>query len=513
MNKDDQALIKDLAAWEQGLLDPWEKLLQAREKLNKDQTYSFSEGEIFDLGYTLTQIGHMLIQVSDRMSRLDDDLAKLNQVGSLTVLHTAMHGLFTAAWNIREEIQDLCNQAEKEEYSDNHEDEIYLKSLVKMLPKLKKGSTRFEKTQREIEELRQLLIKADQTPDVTDLHWDYALTPPLKFVSDSFTGEHELIRDVCDIYLNQVTHHIDERQKGLSDACEILTRNGKYKLFDILNLPQHKMYNLLDPHKFAIFYGFLESYGYSWKYRGNSQHKYPSHRFAFSETHLRNKHEKATAVEVMKNADSNARQDLKYVFRSAKTQVRRIRDDGRVSTKWYETLISLIKTHRVFPEHLVFNSLAELKIHKNVATALSSLSTGEAVRADLFVDEKTRLWTDAFNDCFYYRALHDRKAVPQGVGEKEFTTSQFLVLLIQVLYEWYAHVEMNQLFESYYYKVKTDAAVVETGPWLRWNKSCQSRDELPMCWYLEDQKTEKVAEASVKLIPWTDHLESGSFFR
>jgi len=518
MNNEDQTLLKDLAAWEQGLLEPWKKLLQAREKLNKDQTYSFEEGEIFDLGYTLTQIGHMLIQVSDRMGRLDDGLAKLNQVGSLSVLHQSMHGLFTSAWNIREEIQVLCKQAEKDDRSDTQEDEIYLKSLRKMLPKLTEGSVRYDKTRAEIDDLEEQLAIAHQSPDRTDLHWDYKLTPPLDFVSDSFTGEHETIRDVCDIYLAKITHHITERKQGLWSACDILSRNGKYKLYEILNMPQHKMYNLVDPDKYAIFYGFLESYGYSWKYRGNSQHKYPSHRFPFSEKQIRNKHEKATSAEVIKNPKLNARVSLHAVFQHAKTQIRSIRDDGQVSLKWFSILTHLLKTNRVFPEHLVFDAKTEQQPHKNILTALKGVVSNHLAsdHSDEYVriQEDTLLWTDAFNDCYYYRALQERNAVPKNVGEKEFTTSQFLVLVIQVLYEWYAHVEMNHLFESYKeVNKKNEHVTVTTGPWLRWNEACQSRDELPMCWFLENKQTEKLAEASVKLIPWTEHLEAGSFFR
>lgn len=483
-------------------------------KTKKAMSHSFTHYDTLQLGLTLRELGASLVQASKRLELAEVEAAKVQK---LYVLHQALHNLFTGVWEIRESIQTAVDEREGIDDADVEQDKIVLEGYKQMLKSLDPNTVQYEEIQGMANAIldRLRVAEEDGIP-----HWSDTLIPTDFQKVTSFAAEHEQLNILAAIYVDELQHHQKERDVALQRVLRELDQQGIEYLWQLLELDQRQVYQAIGtPLEEPLFYAFLESFGYSWKYRGKSQMKYPSHRYDFSEKCLRRKSGNGVIAKVKKpdEGEINVKDQVAFVMKHMRNEVNVATAKGTVDEAWLKVLFGILWNQRVLPQHIVVDEelRGPAKYYTNAAAAVWGLIYGDATtvwqeapytlesmeygehRLEL---RKVRYWTDAFIDSHYIQNLIKRGATDQPFLE-EANAGNFLFSCCLAVWEWYADVEISCGFQTYTLEEKLDGLKLKSGTWHKWDLKGLGK---PLMWTVDTEDWGKIAPAQISRISFRD---------
>ena len=482
-------------------------------KTKKAMSHSFTPYDTLQLGLTLRELGASLVQASQRLKLAEVEAAKVQK---LYVLHQALRNLFTGVWEIRESIQTAVDGREGMDDADVEQDKIVLEGYKQMLKNLDPNTVQYEEIQGMANAIMDRLRVAEEDGIP---HWDDLLTPVDFQKVTSFAAEHEQLNILVAIYVDGLQHHQKERDVALQRVLRKLDQQGIEYLWQLLELDQKQAYEAVGtPLEEPLFYTFLDSFGYSWKYRGKSQMKYPSHRYDFSEKSLRRKAGNDVIKRVKKQRKYNVKDQVAFVMEHMRDEVNEVTAKGTVDQAWLTTLFRVLHHERVLPQHIVVDEELNGKekyfstpdsavwglVHGDATTVWQeapytwdSMEYGEH-RLEL---RRVRYWTDAFVDSHYIQSLIARGLKATESFKLENNAGNFLFSCCLALWEWYADVEISCGFETYTIEEKLDGAKQKSGPWHKWDLKGLGE---PLMWTVDTEDWGKIAPAQISRIKFRD---------
>lgn len=482
-------------------------------KTKKAMSHSFTPFDTLQLGLTLRELGSTLVQAAKRLELAEAEAANVQK---LYVLHQALQNLFSGVWEIRESIQAAVDEREGRDDADVEQDKIVLEGYQQMLSNLAPDTVQYEEIMGMANAIRDRLRI---TEEEGIRHWDDLLTPTDPQKVTSFAAEHEQLNILVAIYVDGLQHHQKERDVALQRVLRKLDQQGIEYLWQLLELDQRQACEAVGtPLDEPLFYAFLESFGYSWKYRGKAQMKYPSHRYDFSEKSLRRKAGNGVISRVKKQQKGSVKEYVAFVMRHMREEIPQI-EKGTVDAAWLQRLYLLVATERLLPRHLVVDETIEgplryiptagdaiSMLRENIVNPLSlhgemehamGLDYGEE-RVEL---RRVRYWTDAFVDSHYIQSLIARGLKATESFKLEHDAGNFLFSCCLAVWEWYADVEISCGFETYNLEEKAKGVKLKSGPWHKWDLEGLGK---PLMWTVDTEDWGKIAPVQISRIKFKD---------
>lgn len=451
----------------------------------KAASHEMTGQEIMAVGRTVQELAASVIQAGHRLKEYE---AGPVVVKKNFVLHQAMKNIFAGLWELRDRTNEAIERKVDDAGGDINDLEVQLKYYNRMLEDLDPFSAVFKEIRNRVEEIHEQLNREEEGIP----HWSDWLTGEPSVVSEDFASEREPISQVRERYVHFLKHHQKERQDHIRRVEHKLELAGITHLYQLLELSQAEAYSLIgSPTESPVFHAFLDSYGYSWKYRGRAQLKYPSHRFEFSEKMLRKEHESKLMLKLLGH-EFETHDTVRFVLEHSVDAFAKVDLEHRVCRKWLIGLHRLVDENRIFPRHIVVNEKEKgrgRKFSENIAAAIINLVDIES-RAehkdrpepseygDVLIDlNRGRMWTDAFVDCHYFKELVSKHGVPGDIGMRELNTKQFLQLITLVIWEWYASIE-KVCFASLVETSKSGKRVITAAEHYAWI----TKEREAICW-------------------------------